>query len=277
MADARFCSACGGALHLAPCPRCGAVSDVKAITCYQCHARLPGRGTDMDAPDFALFDKPDPAPPAAEVSRPFFRPSSRWVAGSAVFAAIGVLGYFGYGQRSFDNSPRPVAAGSEASVPGGTPGTGMVRRDVAADPAPVHAAGGATASPSDPLPEVPSAVPARTAGDPSRAGRQAVESREARTAIAPTAQTSATDAVRGGKVKPFRPEACTEGIAALGLCVPQPALIKDAERPATSRVIARPDATDAGNAGKDPSRPEACTAAAAALGLCTPGPTQRSK
>lgn len=37
---ARFCSACGAQLDLVPCPRCGAVNDVAASHCHQCNDGL---------------------------------------------------------------------------------------------------------------------------------------------------------------------------------------------------------------------------------------------
>ena len=54
-ASSKFCGACGGALHLKPCPNCGAVTDVAATVCYQCRAPLRPRTGD------ALDDLPPPA------------------------------------------------------------------------------------------------------------------------------------------------------------------------------------------------------------------------
>src|SRR6266853_4845617 len=46
-ADSKFCSSCGGALHLPPhlvsCPRCGTVNPIKATVCCWCKDQLPGR------------------------------------------------------------------------------------------------------------------------------------------------------------------------------------------------------------------------------------------
>ena len=122
-ADAKFCNACGGALHLVPCPRCGAVNDVTASTCYQCHGQLSGRGTDAR----------DPAQPTAEVSKPLPRAHFRVIVGTAVLAAIVLLGYYSYRQRSLDDAPQPPAASSEASGRGGVAGAGVIGRDAAAD------------------------------------------------------------------------------------------------------------------------------------------------
>ena len=62
-ADAKYCSECGGALHLAPCPHCGAVSLVTATVCYQCRRPLQGRKTG-DAVDPDALD-PDALHPDA--------------------------------------------------------------------------------------------------------------------------------------------------------------------------------------------------------------------
>jgi hypothetical protein len=267
-ADAKFCSACGGALHLVPCPRCGAVSDVTATTCYQCHGQLPGRGTD------AL----EPALPAAEASGPLPRRHARLMVGTVVVAAIAVLGYYGYRQRSLVDAHQPVAAGSEASGPGATAGAGVIRRNTAAgDTTSAKANDSAPTSAAPSPPETPFAEPARAAAKPPRAGRQPVESREARVAAAPIkgSQTINAGSVREGGA--FRPVVCTESVAALGLCPPESVQTKEAETAAAIKApIARPQATDAGKAGgQEPPRQEACTEAVAALGLCTPGPTQR--
>jgi ribosomal protein L40E len=261
--DAKFCSACGGALHLVPCPRCGAVSDVTATTCYQCHGQLPGRGTD------AL----DPAPPAAEVSRPLPRRHSRVIVGTAVLAAVAALGYYSYRQRSLVDAPQPAAANSEASGRGSPAGAGVIRRDAAAgDTTSAKADSSAPTSPATSPPEGSLAEPARAAADLPRAGRQPVESREARAAAAPITGSQRINAGRVRKGGTSRPVACTESVAALGLCTPESVQTKEAETAAAIKApIARPRATDAGKAGGQESpRQEACTEAVAALGLCTP-------
>jgi double zinc ribbon protein len=236
-ADAKFCSACGGALHLVPCPRCGAVSDVAATTCYQCHGPLRGHGTD------AL----EPAPPAAEASRPLPRRHSRVIVGTAVLAAIAVLGYYSYRQRSLVDAPQPQAASSEASGRDGPAGAGAIRRDAAAgDTTPARADGSAPTSAATSPPKTPLADPTRES--PPRVVRRPVESRNATAAAMPIARPQATDAGKARRLEPPRPLACTESVAALGLCPPE--------------------SVKAG--GQEPPRQEACTQAVAALGLCTP-------
>src|SRR5688572_18337732 len=107
--DAKFCSACGGALHLAPCPKCGAVNDVTASTCYQCRAALAGLGDEGSG-------TPVPAPPEAPVAAPPRRRRAPIIAGAAALAVIGGLGYYAYLQRS---PTEPPAAPATAVGPSG--------------------------------------------------------------------------------------------------------------------------------------------------------------
>ena len=262
--DAKFCSACGGALHLVPCLRCGAVNDVAATACYQCHDRLPGRGTDALGPES----------PAAVVSRPLLHRHSRVIVGMAVVAAFAVLGYYGYRQRSLVDSPQPTAAGSKASAPDATAGAGVIRRDAAAgDTAPANADFSVkpTTRPAISLPQAPVADPARAAAVQPRAGRQPVESREAKAAAALITRPQATAAGKAQRREPPRPVACTESVAALGLCPPELIQKKEAETAAAVGTIARPQANASSKAGGQESpRQEACTEAVAALGLCAP-------
>jgi hypothetical protein len=268
-ADAKFCNACGGALHLVPCARCGAVNDVTASTCYQCHGQLPGRGT----------DERDAAQRTAEVSRPLPRRHSQAIVGIAVFAAIAVLGYYSYRQRSLVDAPQPQPASSEASGRGGSAGAGVIGRDAAADettPAKVDDIA-QPASPATAPPEKPLAGPTPAAAIPPRAGREGVEVRQEKAAAGLSARPPAADAATAGRRAPPRQELCTEAAAALGLCTMTPDQKKQAEAAAAIKAaIARPESTDAGKAGpQEPPRQEACTEAVAALGLCTPAPTQR--
>ena len=128
-ADSKFCSECGGALHLVPCPRCGAVSQITATVCYQCGGQLRGGGTD------ALT----PSSPVAEVSTPLaWRPSrvivgtAGVIVGTAVLAAIAVLGYYTFRQRSYADAPQPPAASSDSSGPGAPATAGFLDGDAAA-------------------------------------------------------------------------------------------------------------------------------------------------
>ena len=44
-----FCKPCGSPFHLAPCPRCAAVNDLKVVSCYKCKAILPIRRAETKA------------------------------------------------------------------------------------------------------------------------------------------------------------------------------------------------------------------------------------
>jgi len=185
---------------------------------------------------------------------------SRAIVGTAVLAAVAVLGYYTYRQSSFADAPQPRAASSDASGRGAPAGPAFLdgaagdsaTKSVAAD----DGAGvtGPAISPSEP----PPAAPMRAAVNQPRAGRQPVKSQEA----------------KAGEPGPSRSEACTEAAAALGLCVTRP--VQKKETTAVEAAIKRPQATGAGNAGgQEPPHPQTCTDGVAALGLCTPRPTQR--
>ena len=100
---------------------------------------------------------------------------------------------------------------------------------------------------------------------------QPVETPEVETAAAPVTRPQAVNAGRAGERKPPRPEACTEAVAALGLCSYKG---EGAAGPATTP----PRKTDLGKAdGREPADPQTCTEAAAALGLCAPKSIRRGE
>jgi hypothetical protein len=185
------------------------------------------------------------------------------IVGTAVLAAIAVLGYYTYQQRSLVGTPQPRAASSEASDRVAPAGAGVLDGDAAAGATKSTSAEddavltGPATSPSGTSP----ATPARAAANDPRAGRQPVKSQEA----------------KASEPEPLRPEACTDAAAALGLCAAKPVQKKEPETAAAvEAAIKRPQTTDTGNAGgREPPNPQACTEAVAALGLCTPKPTQR--
>src|SRR6266853_2888689 len=94
-ADSKFCSSCGGALHLPPhlasCPRCGAVNPATATVCCWCRNQMPRRS-----------------------SLP--HPRSRVLVGTAALAAVAVVGYYTYRQLSYADAPQPPAASSDSSA-----------------------------------------------------------------------------------------------------------------------------------------------------------------
>ena len=241
-ADSKFCSSCGGALHLPPhlasCPRCGAVNPATATVCCWCRNQMP-RGKSLP------------------------RPRSRVIVGTAALAAVAVVGYYTYRQLSYADAPQAPAASSDSSARRAPADAVFLDGNAAAaDPKSASADEGAalTVPATSPL-GTPPAEPTRAAANPARAARQPIKSEEA----------------KAGEPGLFRSEACTEANAALGLCAMKSAQKKDPETAAAvEAAIKRPPTTGAGSSGgQEPSRPQTCTEAVAALGLCTSSPTQR--
>lgn len=295
--DAKFCSACGGALYLAPCPNCGAVNDLSAACCYQCRSALPRGKAD-------LAELPEEAPRGekAATRRPAY---ARIAAGAAVLLTVGALGYYAYEQRSPADSPLSTVGRTSGQVAPGA--AGLIGPQPAVEPAhmsegsgvePVtpsaptqevlHAASGGAAPDSGPTPVGPissksaSAVPTAAAARPSqsraaalqkpRVIRQNVESPQPRALAVPSSGGQGT---------------CTAAVEALGLC--QPAMRPTERASATISAGAPAESQGAGAASAQESaqataaakvssvkpapapakRLDACADAVAALGLCT--------
>jgi hypothetical protein len=251
-AASKFCSECGGALHLLPCPRCGAVSQVTATVCYQCQAKLPWHRAEM----------PIGASPSAVVSKPSIRWRSPAVVSAAVVAAIAILGYYGYRQVSLADTPQLPAAG--------TAGSGSAPRADGVGKGPNGEVSDATGQASEST-EISSTVPATATAMKSRRSYHPAQSPDATAAVEPV-ERSATVSV--GKIAPRTPsglEACTTPVAALGLCTLKPGQAKEAGTAAITARSASVESLDATKIGaEDSSRGESCPEAEAALGLCTP-------
>lgn len=245
-ADSKFCNVCGGALHLAHCPRCGAVNDVTATACYQCHDPIPGRRPGAPEPD-----------QPAQAQKPLPLRKSRLAVGAAILVLLSTLGYYSYSTRWLVDSTQPLAARKEASGPDNRTDSGVAlgeasirvthtaRADESASPV-----GSAFAKREIP---VPNAKPA-PAG-PSRSDSEPAASRESKLA------------------------ACAEPVAALGLCTFRPGEKREMEKAASGKTeVARPKSVALGkSAGQESPRRQTCTTAAAALGLCTPQLTRESR
>jgi len=95
-AGSNFCNKCGGQLNLLPCPSCGAVVNVTAKSCYQCHHRLSECTTDTPAPRLSA---PQDFPPSP-------RRGSQGSDEEAIFAEI-TQSYDGISPRGTDNLDRP--------------------------------------------------------------------------------------------------------------------------------------------------------------------------
>jgi hypothetical protein len=240
-AESKFCSACGGTLHLpsylASCPHCGVVGPIKATVCYWCSGALPGRRS---------------------------RWPSRVIVGTAILAAIAALGlgYYTYRQRSLVDAPQAPAASSKTIDRGASAGAGVIGPDATAGDTKPAEADARLPRPAISPSVTPPAASASAMENQARAGRQPVESKEAKATAATIARPQAISAGRAGERGPSPQDACTEAAAALGLCTAKPVLKKQAT-----------DARKSG--GQEPPFAQPCTEAVAALGLCAPATTQK--
>jgi hypothetical protein len=233
-ADSKFCNACGGALHLVHCPRCGAVNDVTATACYQC--RDPISGPRPGAPDQI----------APHASKPSPLRKSRLAVGAAILVLVS-LGYYGYGKRLPIDSTQPLAARNAASGPDNRTDTGVASRE-----GPIRVTHTVKADE-----RAESADPSHSDSGPA--------SKEPKLAVKPVTRAKAVSTPKPGEPGPPGSEACTEPLAALGLCT-------------FKTGIARPQSVALGkSAGQESPRGQTCTTAAAALGLCTPQLTQEGR
>ena len=261
-AGAKFCSECGGALHLLPCPRCGAVSQVTAAVCYQCQAKLP----------WPAAETPASASPSAVLSQPSIRWRSPAIVGTAIVAAVAILGYYGYRQVPLADSPPLPAASSVANGSAArTEGVVESSNGVASD----------ASGPGSESTETSSAEPATVTATKSRRSHEPAQSPDVTAAVEP-AERATTVSV--GKIAPRTPsapsslKACTEPVAALGLCTLKPGQTKQAENAAITADGLPTQALDAAKAGEgDSSRRESCPEAELALGLCTQRISQGGK
>jgi hypothetical protein len=312
-ADAKFCSECGGALHLVPCPSCGAINQVTSSACYQCRRPLQGGGAAAPAPSLPtdtdlldLFRDPTlqergaaaSAPsvprelsdlfpdsisgtvvpeslPVAVVRESLPRRRSRAIIGTATVAVVVAILALGY------NTYRQRSLIDEP--PPQQAGNGATDRGAASGVIRRNAAVGAPGSPSAAipataaiLPETSPATPTHAAVDQPRAGRLPAESQKSKAAF-PVARPPAGSERRASSTQgPIAPEACTEAGAALGLCVMSPARKKALETAAAvgAGIGRAPTTGSRSSGGQERARPEECTEAVAALGLCPQGITQ---
>jgi hypothetical protein len=251
-ADARFCSECGGALHLAPCPNCGAVNDVAANNCYQCRATLRGHGAEV----------PTSLPVSAVAVAPPRRRPSVIVATAASLATI-VLGYYAYLLVPVKEARQP---GATSAVP--VVGAGR-RQEPSALPAEEHrkpaepprAEAIPARRPADPKPaSLPSGTPRLAAAVAAKEEerRKPTEPPRARAVTATSASLRQATAAESA-------QACPQGVAALDLCGAVPGKLAPPQTTAAAETAA---------GRQEPPRPQECTAGAAALGLCSPESNQ---
>ena len=151
-----FCNKCGGQLNLLPCPSCGAVVDVTAKSCYQCHTKLWGRSSESEerrplpyghpgridgAAALAIIERfyeqererrTDPLAPSsnAEVDSALSRRGVLVFIGAIILAAIAVVGYYNYGQYSLEDAVQVSVAKSERRDRDDPAAAGPIRRDM---------------------------------------------------------------------------------------------------------------------------------------------------
>jgi Double zinc ribbon len=241
-ANSKFCNECGAALHLKPCPHCGAVNDVTLTSaCARCNGAL-NEGTAVALVEPAA--SPPPEMPALSVAaldslpwqeaaqRPTLAPSSSPSRRLLALAALGLAGLGLYAFQQMQPAPQP-------ELPVATPVTAPLRADTAppaeqatalipvaaplidaTEPEPAQSETGArTQEAADPGASASAALIASTppaAGQPSAAPE--VIARPRPNPMAGPSPNSGS----GSRIEPPPPNIgpCTDAVAALGLCTP---------------------------------------------------------
>ncbi len=235
--DAKFCTGCGAPLHLIPCPTCGAVNQKTSKSCYQCHGELresteillanaPASASEAaagDAESSAAMPSTYSPPPATPQRQPLF-------VVTIIFLAFASAAYFAYRQRASvaakEASVEATSSTAPANLSAGTinkaspvpapaapaPTTPAAAKEIAANPAPASVVA---------KPENTVSVPVDATTPTRRASRRGAP---AETVVAPeiAAPASAARAGTGIEKQPSQARPCTEAIAALGLCTPEP-------------------------------------------------------
>ena len=257
----KFCGECGAALHLLPCPHCGAVNDITiAKSCYRCHGELPELSAAKPAP--APPPEPDPllpdtsAPITATYTELAAESSARqrphlWVVG-IVLVAFAAASYYAYRQRSAltpsenpmgENAPsekKMPAPASTATLPIKTsdPTTAPSAsvppavKTIAKDMAPIVPATAAkpdaspvprreTTSTDTAAPPIALPVPSSTASPTPRTSSNRAAARRDAANTPAIAPPSADPFKNINQNKP-NIGPCTEAVAALGLCTLDP-------------------------------------------------------
>lgn len=242
-AESKFCNACGAVLHLAPCPKCGAVNDKGAAQCYRCHHVLSFGGV-------AALSAPPAAPETAQIVAPasvVVDASARYakkepkaaidvvatepapshrppvIAIAIVLVAFAVASYYAWRQRGTITKPEPAAAVTAA--PADNAGGGAINKVPGAvtTTAPPGAQSAGPEKGNPPAEKTAAAIESARAAVPPTAPALAAST-------TPTPPASAEDAPRSSRRRPSPPVAekqapppgpCTEAIAALGLCTPE--------------------------------------------------------
>jgi len=187
----KFCSECGGALHLVPCMQCGAVNDVAANSCYQCRSPLRGRGADV----------PSDRETAPVLEVPGHRHALAMGVAATLLAAI-VLGYFAHRGMSIKRAAVPPAASKAMPPPA---------------PAPVAAPA------ASPAWEAQHSSPPPTESRRAQAVKASKAAGRARPADPPAARATSAPLIKSRPdPAPREAQGCPEEVAALDLCRPDP-------------------------------------------------------
>lgn len=245
-AGSKFCGACGAALHLMPCPHCGAVNDITVTTvCYRCHGDLQENAT-VVLPSPAPAEPVEPETTQAEatpyvMAEPAARQRPHALVVGIVLMAFAAASYYAYRQRTAMNARE--SAPTEAKSPGAADtgantGTGTI---IKAPPIAVGKPQPAPAVPADakgtkpdaeptrettvssaPVAIAPATAAMRSNADRSGTGRETADSPTASANVAPDIARARLDASKGLEKQTPNIGPCTDAVAALGLCTPEP-------------------------------------------------------
>ena len=255
-AESKFCNECGAALHLMPCPHCGAVNDITlTAVCYRCHgelrkvvsATLPAPAA-TPATEPAERELPRAVASPYTISAPPARQRPHALVVAIVLVAFAAASYYAYRQQSALDVREPLhaedkdrgtpaetnanaaAAGTIIKVPAdATPNSAAVQKgSTAGTPAAVQVDAKAArpeAAPSlESTPASPAiaAAAARSNAGRSAAGREATESPAAVANVTPESARARIEASKGLEKQVPNIGPCTDAVAALGLCTPEP-------------------------------------------------------
>ena len=296
----KFCNECGAALHLLPCPHCGAVNDISLFpVCARCNWDLrpplgnldagagAGAGADAvadvlpagapataqgmaDPPTDPLTDPPTTPPtdaatkPPTAHPQPLMRSPANWTRrlniGLVLIGAAAAFGAYTYMKRM--NTEAKLVSAALASVAAApTPPLAAVRRSVPAPPSEPRPTPAATATPT--VTDMPRMAP------PSAGVPRLVPTAGTRTG-ADTVSRADTPAARparpsdrpptGAQARRPKPVSKAQSNLKDSLPATNPATLPAPQRPADGRTSA---------VVPKPAVIGPCTDGVAALGLCT--------
>jgi hypothetical protein len=247
-AGSKFCGACGAALHLMPCPHCGAVNDITVSTeCYRCHSDLHENATVvLPSPAPTEIAEPEKAPVKTTpyvTLEPAARQRPHALVVGIVLIAFAAASYYAYRQRgviSARESAQAETKNRSASDTGTNAGTGTIIKapenvvvkppisvQVANKDAAAIEAKGTKPDAEAPHESSPSTGPESTSTARSNVGKPVADretggSATASSGAAPDIARARIDASKGLDQQKPAIGPCTEAVAALGLCTPEP-------------------------------------------------------